>query len=351
MGNAKRRIALFPAHPAQVWILHRLEILLGNRYHFIWFLRDKDISIQLADELEIEYTVVSKARQGILGNALELFMNIFRLINYTLEFDIDLWISKYSAAHIVSRLLGRKSIFFVDDDFDIVPSLYRLSCPFADATILPAVTQSGPCKSRLERFDGVFELLYLHPDRFTPDSSIYGTLGIPHLQKFAIIRLASLTAHHDIGIKGVSPGLLRNVIQLCEKHDIRVFITSEKTLIDESEKYHLDIAPARIHHALYFAEFFLGDSQTMTSEAAILGTPAFRINSFVGRISYLELIEKYDLAYGFKSDEETQLLDKLAAVLNDNRRDIFEERRVKLISDCTGPASLFEDVIGGFLYV
>lgn len=346
MQNRKHRIALFPAHPAQVWILRQLELSLEDEYHFIWFIRDKDISVQLADELRIEYTIVSKARKGIFGNAAELFVNIFRLWRHTLKFDIDLWISKYSAAHMVSRLLGRRSIFFVDDDFEIVPTLFKLSCPHADAVILPEVTHHGPYNTKLTKFNGVFELLYLHPDRFAPDASIYNLLGIDDNQKFAIIRQASLTAHHDTGVKGVSYNLLHKVIQYCERDDIKVFITSEKSLAGEFEKYRLNVPPSKIHHALYYAEFFLGDSQTMTSEAALLGTPAFRLNSFVGRISYIDLIEKYDLAFGFKPGAEDQLLDKLESFLADTqRKHAIAERRVKLISDMTDPLPVFINTI------
>ena len=54
-----------------------------------------------------------------------------------------------------------------------------------------------------------------------------------------------------------------------------------------------------MHHALYFAEMFIGDSQTMTAEAAVLGTPALRLNNFVGKLGYLnELERKFNLTYG-----------------------------------------------------
>ena len=40
---------------------------------------------------------------------------------------------------------------------------------------------------------------------------------------------------------------------------------------------------------------FIGDSQTMTSEAAVLGVPSLRCNSFAGRISY---INEQEFKYG-----------------------------------------------------
>ena len=45
------------------------------------------------------------------------------------------------------------------------------------------------------------------------------------------------------------------------------------------ERYRLRVPPEQAHHVLAGARFFLGDSQTMTAEAAVLGVPAFRYSS------------------------------------------------------------------------
>ena len=343
----KQNIGLFPAHPSQVWILRQLEISLGNEYHFLWFIRDKDISIQLADGLSIKYSVISRAKRGLLGNASEMIVNVFKVLGLTRKHKIDMWISKYSAAHIVSRLLRKKSIFFIDDDFDLVPLLYFLSCPFADAILLPKVTRSGPYRHKLTRLNSLFELIYLHPDRFVAQNSIYSFLGIAETQKFAIVRLASLTAHHDKGVKGVSEELLNSVIELSEKNNIKVFITSEKPIASKFEKYRLAIPPIKIHHALFFAEFLMGDSQTMTSEAALLGTPAFRINSFVGRIKCIADLEKKGLAFGFKpgKDGEQRLISELKAFLTTGKEGLLNSRKDTVLEDYDDPLDTFINTI------
>ena len=57
---------------------------------------------------------------------------------------------------------------------------------------------------------------------------------------------------------------------------------------------------------------FIGDSQTMTSEAAVLGTPAIRCNSFVNRISYLEEEENtYELTFGFKPEDSLKMFEHI----------------------------------------
>ena len=100
---------------------------------------------------------------------------------------------------------------------------------------------------------------------------------------------------HDKGIRGLSHETLRRVMRTVEDR-VRLFISGEKPLPAEFEHLRYPIAPEKMHHALARAEFFLGDSQTMTSEAALVGTPALRINDFVGRLSYLEEIAGYGLS-------------------------------------------------------
>ena len=131
--------------------------------------------------------------------------------------------------------------------------------------------------------------------------------------------------------------------------DVRLFITSEKPILAEFEQYRLLIKPERIHHALYYADFLLGDSQTMAAESAVLGIPAFRINDFVGRISYLSELEDYKLAFGFKPGRENELLSKLSEIIAmSNVKQIFESRREKMLSEKIDPLPWFVEILNMF---
>ena len=341
----KRKIAFFPAHPSQVWILKEVAEEVSKFADTIWFLRDKEISTELADFLGIEYHVISKAGRGIWGNAKELFTNILKSLKYTRKHKIDIWVTKYSSGNIASWLLRKKSISFIDDDIDVIPFVAWTSFPFANVIFAPNVTRMGRFDKKTIRFPGNFELCYLHPNRFSPDPTIFNELGLNEGEKYAIIRLSALQAHHDTGIRGINEELLRKVIKLTDG-DIRLFITSEKPISAEFEQYRLPIKPERIHHALYYAEFLLSDSQTMTQESAVLGTPAFRINDFVGRVSIMNKLEELGLSYGFKPGEERQLLDELKKYLAlDNRKDIFQVRREEMLKNWIDPVPLFVNVI------
>lgn len=105
------------------------------------------------------------------------------------------------------------------------------------------------------------------------------------------------------------------LVRLLEEYG-RVIITTEKETPQELAKYRLSVSPEKIHSLLYYATAFLGDSQTMSSEAAVMGVPSLRCNTFAGRLSSLEEEEKrYGLTYAFIPAEFDRLIEKTKELL------------------------------------
>jgi len=90
-----------------------------------------------------------------------------------------------------------------------------------------------------------------------------------------------------------------------------------------------------MHHFLAGAHVVIGDSQTMIAEAGVLGTPAIRFNDFVGRLSYLaELENKYELTFGFKTNEQKEFFIKLDEILNRiELKKIWQYKVQRMIND------------------
>jgi predicted glycosyltransferase len=80
---------------------------------------------------------------------------------------------------------------------------------------------------------------------------------------------------------------------------------------------------------------FLGDSQTMTSEAAILGTPALKCNTFAGKLSVPnELEEKYGLCYSYQPNAFDQFMNKAKELSETpNLKEAWAEKRQKFLND------------------
>jgi len=83
-----------------------------------------------------------------------------------------------------------------------------------------------------------------------------------------------------------------------------------------------------MHYVIAQSEIFIGDSQTMAAESAVLGTPFLRINNFVGKIGYLNEMEtNYELGYGFKPDDQKEILNKIKFLLKlKNKSEIWTEK-------------------------
>ena len=134
-----------------------------------------------------------------------------------------------------------------------------------------------------------------------------------------------------------------------------IYITSERPLEPQFEKYRIKINPLDMHHVMAFASLYIGDSQTMAAEAGVLGVPFVRYNDFVGRIGYLrELEDVYELGYGIHASalpadspirtsggavqpSGTEALykavEQLVAMDPDERRTTFQQRRQKMLAD------------------
>lgn len=336
-----KTVALLPAHPSQVWVLHQVARELASHVRVVWYMRDKDRSAEIARALGVDYKLLSLARKGLLGNGFEMLVDTAKAIRETRRENIDLWVTKFGAGNIAARLLGKKSFSFNDDDADLVPLIAATSYRFADRVLVTDVTRMGKYENKAVRYPSLHELFYLHPSRFSPDPEIRSELGLSGQDRYGIVRLSALTAHHDYGVRGLAKDFLLETIARYS-HEVKIFISGEKALDADLEPYRIPIRPERMHHALAFADFFLGDSQTMTAEAAVLGTPALRLNDFVGRISYIAELERYGLAFGFRPGEEQALAETLDSIIRgaDTRQE-FVLKRQEMLEDKIDPAPWF----------
>jgi predicted glycosyltransferase len=215
----------------------------------------------------------------------------------------------------------------------VVPLVGRIAYPFAHHILTPEVTKVGKYENKSIKYNSYHELAYLHPNNFQA-SQLIASNYITQDKPYFILRFAKLGAHHDEGISGLSDDIALKLIKMLESKG-SVFITSERKISDELESYRIKINPLDMHHVMAFASLYIGDSQTMAAEAAVLGVPFIRFNDFVGRISYLDELEnKYQLGYGIKTNEVEKLYQKVEELLSmENRKEVFQERRQKMLSE------------------
>jgi len=214
----------------------------------------------------------------------------------------------------------------------VEPLFVKFGHPFADTILSPINT---PRKSKKTIYIHAYhELAYLHPRRFTPDSSVLSDAGVEVGNPYFILRFNAFKAHHDVGVVGLTIDNKRRLVNYLKTKG-KVFITMERDIDDEFKPYQLKVSPEKAHSLMYYATMFVGDSQTMTSEAAVLGTPAIRCNTFVGRIHYLEEEEhKYGLTYGFRPERSEEMFRRIEELLSlANLKQEWQSRRQKMLSE------------------
>ena len=322
-------------HPGQVHLLRNIYTCLKERGHsIVVFAKDDTIITYLLNCYSIPFRNLGKKGNGTIGKFIKQFKFDFIIWKHVVRTKTQIGLGSSISNDHVSFISHMKSIHPSDDDFDVVPFITKYSYPFSDLILTPDCLKHSKFQNKTIRYSGYHELAYLHPKRFNPELEVIKKIGLNESDRFFVIRFNAFKAHHDLNVKGLSYDQKKCLIGFLSKRG-KVFITTEGEIEPEFKEFKLNIPLDKVHSLLYYATMFLGDSQTMTSEAAVLGTPAIRCNSLVGSISYLEEEEKkYGLTYGFMPEDFRELLNKVNDLLNmDNLKEEWETRRQKMLSD------------------
>lgn len=319
-------------HPAHVHLLRNTYFELCQRGHNV-FVTVKDIPVakQLLTNYGIPYIDMGKKPDSLLKKGLEQLKYNWLIWKLVRKHKISVGIgSSVTLAH-VSRISKMRSILLDDDDDDVEPLFVKYAHPFCNVLLTPNAIQRASQKSLY--YAGYHELAYLHPNRFRPDASILDEVGVKKGEPYFIMRFNAFKAHHDVGVEGLSIEKKRKLIEMLSQKG-KVFITTERNIDEEFKPYQLKVAPEKIHSLMFYATMLVGDSQTMTSEAAVLGTPALKCNSFAGRLAVPNELEKYGLCYSYLPNQSELLFDKLEELFGEpNLKQLWEQKRAKMLSE------------------
>ena len=331
-----KRILVYLGHPAQYhFIKHALGKWRQNGNEIKVLIKTKDILEDLLKEDGVEYVNIQSQPRG--NGKLDILMASFRrtktVLNIAKKFKADVLIGTDSSVAQVAWMLKRPAITVLEDDYAVIKNLAKLTYPFTSCILVPSVCRVGQYENKKVGYSGYMKLAYLHPTWFTPEKAILSKYGLP--DRYILIRLAKLSAHHDVGIKGLNLDLVHGVISKAEQYGYRAYITSETYSDVSLQPYQLRIAYRDIHHILAFAGLLVSDSQSMSVEAAMLGVPSVRFSDFAGRISVLEELEQtYHLTFGIPTDKPEQLVEKVDSLLSDTKlRETFQKNRELLLKD------------------
>ena len=330
-------------HPAHYHLFKNSIKELKKNHKISILIKKKDILEDLLVEDGIKYVNIlpDGRKDSKFGIFFGLLKSDFKIFFFSLKNKPDLLVGTSPNIAHVGKLLNIPSINVNEDDADVVPLYAKISYPFSTEIVTPIACDNGKWNNKSIKYNSYHELAYLHQNNFTPSKEKIKKL-IDLDKPYFVLRFAKLTAHHDEGISGFSDRLAMDVIELLKAKG-SVYITSERELLPQFEKYRLAVKLTDIHDVLYYSSMYIGDSQTMAAEAAVLGTPSIRFNDFVGKIGYLEELEKkYDLTIGIKTNEKEKLLNTIKKIINtENIKDNWAIKRDKMLAEKIDAAKFF----------
>jgi uncharacterized protein len=333
------RILIDLGHPAHVHYFKRFAKIMISKGHKVLFTcRDKEIVIDLLRHEELDYVSLGKNKKTLPGKFWGLFYFTFRLFGTAITFKPDIYINATIYSAIVAWVFRKPHISLEDTFNKEQVILYK---PFTSC-ILTGDYEHPRLGIKEINYSGYQELLYLHPNSFTPDPIVIRELGINDKTPYVILRFVSWKASHDFGHKGISFENKIKAVQLFSKY-ARVFISSESFLPEELRPYCFPLHPSQMHNAIAFASLIWGESFTMLSEAAALGTPAILIHDTYS--FYLNDQEKrYSLVFNFTEsieDQQRAIEKGIELLKTSNIKELSKKNRDKMLSDKIDVTSFF----------
>lgn len=267
------RYLLFTNTPAHVHLYKNLvEELQASGHDVLVLGRAYGCTEALLSYYDLPYEIYggqAPSFASLVANVPRQFGTILRRVR---RYDPDVIFGRGSYAAFAGTVSRTRTVLVIDSTPVNVGPL--LSSRFVQRVLTPAAygRSLGP---HHERFEGLKECAYLHPEVFRPDPSVREDLGVGD-EPYAVVRCNAYDSIHDLGLGGGSDERVRLLERLSEH--VTVFVSDESDSLDLSTvpARPLDVHPARIHDVLAGARLVVTDTGTMATEASLLGTPAIR---------------------------------------------------------------------------
>ena len=338
-------VGIFTNTPAHVHLYREcIDVLNDNDHRVTVFARDDGPTLDLLDYYNIAYRVYGRRDLTTYGLIREVPGQLWSIRQIVAENDLDLVIGMGVFSTFAALVARCDSLVVMDSE--PMATIQRLGDPLVSAFLTPSSFQRD-LGSKHYVFDGFKETAYLHPDVYNPDPGVREELGLGADESFTLVRFNAFNGHHDVRQRGFSPAQKRELLTELDTHTT-VLVSDEANDLDLNAHPGRPYTahPARIHDALAEADLLIADTQTMVTEAALLGTPAIRSNSFVGDsdMGNFQALEQAGLVVNL--DSFTDVLDTTHELLNDpDTASLWRERRRTFMEDKCNLTAVLVDLI------
>ncbi|ADJ15460.1 hypothetical protein [Halalkalicoccus jeotgali] len=331
------KYVFFTNTPAHVHLYkHAVERLAQAGHRVRVLARDYGCTVDLLEYYGLPYRVYGSCGTTKYSLVRRLPGHYARIVPFVRRFDPDLIFGMGAYAAHSGAISRTPTVLLLDSEPTSLDHL--ISRPFAQAILTPDAFRKDLGENHY-RFAGYKECAYLHPDVFRPDPTVREELGVGGDEPYAILRFNAFGSHHDVSHSGFTPRERYRLIDRLARH-ARVFVSDEGGRLDleRTEGEPFDAHPALLHDALAEARLLVADSQTIVTEAGLLGTPAIRSNSFVGENDMGNFVELERAGLIENVAEFGAVLERAEELLSDpaarerlaERRRAFLETKVNL---------------------
>jgi uncharacterized protein len=308
------RVLIDILHPAHVHFFRNFYSEMESRGHSVCITaRDKDRSVELLRAFGLPYQQISRQKSGAGGLAVEMAQRTPRLMKVMRSFRPDAMTGIMGPSIALAGALRPRrvpAVVFYDTEFAVQTN--RVVYPLAYSVCTPDCYQ-GRVPGRHPTYAGYHELAYLHPNRFRPDPAVLAEFGVRPGESYSIIRFVSWQAVHDRRERGLSAKQKRHLIEVLQRRG-RVLVSSEGPLTPDLAELAVCGPVEKIHHLIAHARLVVGESATMSSEAAVLGVPAVFIAT-TGRGYTDDEERRYGLVRHFTEDQYDMALSAIEEIL------------------------------------
>lgn len=295
------KILIEAHHPGDIHFWkYPIRELIDKGHTVEMFARDRDVMRDLVEAYSwIPFKIPPRSSHKNKFPLMEMLSRQWTLAREIIRFKPDVVASLFGSYCQSARLLGCRNIIFTDSEFQHFN--HRIAHPFAHEVHTPYCFYKNLGPKQLY-YQGIHEMAFLSPSRFTPDPSVLG--GQPGLRphEYIVIRLSAWNTLHDINQSGIGAQVDLFIEQ--NKNDYQIVICAEENALPEHlQPFAMQLPPERFHDVLAYARFVLTEGASTASEAACLGIPIVYINSTEPR-GYLQMLENdWGLVRNFESPE------------------------------------------------
>jgi predicted glycosyltransferase len=340
------RVLIDISHPAHVhFYRHLRQRLIDAGSDVLVVARDKDVTLQLLQAFDIPHLTSGRSgHRGWSGQLGELISRVAFLVRHGRRFRPDVVLTRNPSGVQAARLLRAIGVFDTDDGRSVGVH-YRAAAPFAQLITAPdCLPESFGRKER--RYPSYKSLAYLHPNVFQPSQDVLTELGLEPGERFSVLRLVAHDASHDRRAAGIDAEARRRIMELLSSHG-RVFVSCEGRVPADVADHLLPARTEHLHSVLAAASIVVGDSQTITTEAALLGTSAVRISTWASVASHLtELETRYGLISSYAPAQIDEALARMASLLDDPAaHDHLSSARARLLEEKVDLTAWYYDLV------